>query len=66
MLLGLVFWCRGPARGGIAGVGQLQSLQPCFGLALAAVVVHERVSPIVIAVTVVVVLCVAGARRFAR
>ncbi len=42
MLIGFVFWYRGLARGGIAGVGHM------------------------IAVTVAVVLCVAGARRFAR
>ena len=66
MLIGFVFWYRGLARGGIAGVGQLHVLQPYFGLALAAVWLHERVRPLVSAVTVAVVLCVAGARRFAR
>ncbi len=35
MLVGFVFWYRGLALGGIAGVGQLQLLQPFFGLALA-------------------------------
>lgn len=61
-----MFWYRGLALGGIARVEQLQLLQPFFGLALAAALLHERVSPIMIAVTVAVVLCVAGARRFAR
>ena len=36
MLIGFVFWYRGLAQGGIAAVGQLQLLQPFFGLALAA------------------------------
>ena len=52
--------------GGIAAVGQLQLLQPFFGLALAATLLHEEVSPAMIAITLVVVLCVAGARKFAR
>ena len=32
MLIGFVFWYRGLALGGIAAVGQLQLLQPFFGL----------------------------------
>ena len=66
MLIGFVFWYRGLAQGGIAAVGQLQLLQPFFGLALAAGLLHERVSPLMLGVTVAVVFCVAGARRFAR
>jgi drug/metabolite transporter (DMT)-like permease len=66
MLLGFVFWYRGLAQGGIAAVGQLQLLQPFFGLALAALLLHEPVTRLMLAVTVAVVLCVAGARRFAR
>ena len=66
MLVGFVFWYHGLARGGIAGVGQLQLLQPFFGLLLAAGLLGEHVSPIMIVTTVAVVLCVAGARRFAR
>ncbi|MEW6644301.1 MAG: DMT family transporter [Pseudomonadota bacterium] len=65
MLIGFVFWYRGLALGGIAAVGQLQLLQPFFGLALAATLLHEAVEPAMIAVTAVVVLCVIGARRFA-
>jgi drug/metabolite transporter (DMT)-like permease len=65
MLIGFVFWYRGLALGGIAGVGQLQLLQPFFGLALAALLLHEPVAWTMIAVTGVVVLCVAGAKRFA-
>jgi drug/metabolite transporter (DMT)-like permease len=65
MLVGFVFWYRGLALGGIAGVGQLQLLQPFFGLALAGLVLNEPVAWSMIAVTALVVLCVAGAKRFA-
>jgi drug/metabolite transporter (DMT)-like permease len=66
MLIGFIFWYRGLALGGIAAVGQLQLLQPFFGLVLAATLLHEEVSPAMIGITLVVVLCVAGARKFAR
>ncbi|MGX7708688.1 DMT family transporter [Methylobacterium sp. Gmos1] len=65
MLVGFVFWYRGLARGGIAGVGQLQLLQPFLGLLLAGLLLGEPVAPSMIAVTGLVVLCVAGAKRFA-
>lgn len=65
MFVGFVFWYRGLALGGIAAVGQLQLLQPFFGLTLAAVVLHEQVAWTMLASTMIVVLCVAGARRFA-
>ncbi|HYD16323.1 MAG TPA: DMT family transporter [Hyphomicrobium sp.] len=65
MLVGLVFWYRGLALGGIAGVGQLQLLQPFFGLALAGLLLHEPVAWTMVAVTSLVVVCVAGAKRFA-
>jgi drug/metabolite transporter (DMT)-like permease len=66
MLIGFVFWYRGLAQGGIAAVGQLQLLQPFFGLALAAWLLGEAVTPAMLGVTVAVILCVAGARKFAR
>ncbi|MET3667928.1 DMT family transporter [Caulobacter sp. 1776] len=65
MLVGFVFWYRGLALGGIAKVGQLQLLQPFFGLTLAGLLLHEPVAPVMVAVTAVTVLCVAGAKRFA-
>lgn len=65
MLIGFVFWYRGLAQGGIAAVGQLQLLQPFMGLMLAAGLLHERVSWPMAAVSVAVVVCVAGAKRFA-
>lgn len=64
MFVGFIFWYRGLALGGIAGVGQLQLLQPFFSLLLATLLLHEPISWTMIASTVVVVLCVAGARRF--
>ncbi len=46
MLIGFVFWYRGLALGGIAAVGQLQLLQPFFGLLLAGLLLHEQVPPV--------------------
>ena len=65
MLIGFVFWYRGLALGGIAAVGQLQLLQPFFGLLLAGLLLHDPVAWSMIAVTFLVVACVAGAKRFA-
>lgn len=66
MLIGFIFWYRGLALGGIAGVSQLQLLQPFFGLVLAAALLGEKVSLGMFAATLAVVACVAGAKRFAR
>lgn len=66
MLIGFVFWYRGLVQGGIAAVGQLQLLQPFFGLALAALLLGETVSWQMLAVSAAVAACVAGAKRFAR
>ena len=65
MLLGFVFWYRGLALGGIAGVGQLQLLQPFLGLALAGLLLDEPVAWSMLAVAGLVVLCALGARRHA-
>ncbi len=65
MLIGFIFWYRGLALGGIAQVGQLQLLQPFFSLLLAALVLGEPVAWSMVATTALVVLCVAGAKRFA-
>jgi drug/metabolite transporter (DMT)-like permease len=64
MMLGFVFWYRGLALGGIAGVGQLQLLQPFFGLVLAGMLLGEPVAWTMIASAAIVILCVAGAKRF--
>lgn len=66
MLVGFVFWYRGLALGGIAGVSQLQLLQPFLGLGLAAMLLGEPIAPSMVAVTLLVVLSVFGAKRFAR
>ena len=58
MVIGFIFWYRGLAQGGIAAVGQLQLLQPFFGLTLSATLLGEDVSPAMLAVTVAVVMCV--------
>ncbi|HEY8565139.1 MAG TPA: DMT family transporter [Beijerinckiaceae bacterium] len=65
MLIGFVFWYRGLAQGGIAAVGQLQLLQPFLGFALAAALLGEPVGWGLVVVAAGVVLCVAGAKRFA-
>ena len=64
-LVGFIFWYRGLSLGGIAGVGQLQLLQPFFGFLLAAIFLGEPIACSIIASTVIVVGCVAGAKRFA-
>ncbi len=65
MLIGFIFWYRGLAQGGIAAVGQPQLLPPLFGLGLAATLLHEQVSAGMVAVTLLVLLCVVGAKRVA-
>jgi drug/metabolite transporter (DMT)-like permease len=65
MLIGFLFWFRGLAEGGTASVGQLQLLQPLFGLILASLILHEPVGWGVFLVTALVVFCVGSARLFA-
>jgi drug/metabolite transporter (DMT)-like permease len=64
MMIGFIFWYRGLAQGGIAAVGQLQLLQPFFGLALASLLVGEDVSLAMILATSAVIVCVFGAKRY--
>lgn len=66
MLIGFIFWYKGLAMGGIAAVGQLQLLQPFLGLGLSATILHETVSPQMMVITLGVILCVIGSRKFAR
>jgi drug/metabolite transporter (DMT)-like permease len=66
MLIGFIFWYRGLVQGGIAAVGQLQLLQPFFGLTLAASLLHEQVSIGMLGITAGVILCVAGSKKFAK
>ncbi|MGY0615018.1 EamA family transporter [Vibrio sp. FJH11] len=65
MLTGFIFWYKGLASGGIASVGQLQLLQPFFGLGLSATLLHETISPVMLLITLGVILCVIGSRKFA-
>lgn len=65
MFVGFIFWYRGLAIGGIARVGQLQQLQPFFGLALAGLLLGEPVAGSMILATALVVVCVFFARRYA-
>lgn len=66
MFMGFIFWCKGLARGGTGTVGQLQLLQPFFGLALAALLLREEVSVAILVVTIGVILCVAGKKKFVK
>lgn len=65
MLIGFIFWYRGLALGGIAGVGQLQLLQPFFGFIWVALLLDEPIKASMVAVTALVVFCVIGAKRYA-
>ena len=65
MLVGFVFWYRGLAQGGVASIAQLQLLQPFLGLTLAAVLLQEQVTWLMQLAAVMVIGCVAGARKFA-
>jgi drug/metabolite transporter (DMT)-like permease len=64
MFVAFIFWYRGLAQGGIATVGQLQLLQPFFGLALAALFLGEELTIEMLAVTIAVILCVAATKKF--
>ncbi|HKN03635.1 MAG TPA: DMT family transporter [Buttiauxella sp.] len=66
MLIGFIFWYKGLAIGGIAAVGQLQLLQPFFGLGLSATLLHETISPLMVVITLGVILCVIGSRKCVR
>lgn len=65
MLIGFFFWYRGLALGGIAAVSQLQLLLPFFGLGLAALLLGESISWVMLFSAFAVAVCVAGTRRFA-
>jgi drug/metabolite transporter (DMT)-like permease len=66
MLLGFVFWYRGLAQGGIAAVGQLQLLQPFFGLLWAALLLGEAVNTSMFIALTAIVACVVIAKRLTR
>ncbi|MFZ4260450.1 DMT family transporter [Sphingobacterium sp. HJSM2_6] len=66
MFIGFIFWYKGLAQGGIAFVGQLQLLQPFFGLILSALLLQEKVNSSMIFVIIGVILCVMGTKKFAK
>jgi drug/metabolite transporter (DMT)-like permease len=65
MFIGFFFWYRGLLLGGIARVSQIQLFQPFLGLALAALVLGETVSPDIAVVALVIGVCVWQARKHA-
>jgi drug/metabolite transporter (DMT)-like permease len=65
MFIGFFFWYHGLALGGVARVSQVQLFQPFLGLALAALVLRESISPDIAIVALVIGLCVWQARKHA-
>ena len=65
MWIGFFFWYRGLALGGIAAIGQLQLLQPFFGLMISAALLKEPVDAATIAAALAVLVSVTLARRAA-
>ncbi|QIO05929.1 DMT family transporter [Acinetobacter shaoyimingii] len=65
MLIGFFFWYKGLALGGVAQVGQIQLIQPFFGLLLSAFILGEHISLAMIFTAIAVVLCVLLAKKYA-
>jgi drug/metabolite transporter (DMT)-like permease len=63
MFLGFFAWYAGLARGGVARVGQIQLSQPLLTLLLAALVLGEALSPVMLIAGVGVLGCVAATQR---
>lgn len=61
--VGFGFWYRGLAAGGVARVGQVQTLQPLLGLVWAALLLGESIDRSTIFAALGVVVCVAGGVR---
>nr|WP_174505872.1 DMT family transporter [Acinetobacter sp. Marseille-Q1620] len=64
MLIGFFFWYQGLALGGIAKVGQIQLLQPFIGFTLSALLLGEKISFMMILITLALIGCVIMARKF--
>lgn len=64
--LGFFAWYAGLARGGIARVGQVQQLQPLITMGWSALVLGERVSPMIVmvALTIATLIWLAQRSRF--
>jgi len=65
MLIGFFFWYRGLAEGGVARVSQIQLFQPFLGFLFAALTLGEPISPDLPLIALIIVLCVAQARKHA-
>lgn len=63
MFLGFFAWYAGLARGGVARVGQVQLSQPLLTLLLAALVLGEALSPVMLIAGIGVLACVAATQR---
>lgn len=65
MLIGFFFWYKGLALGGVSKVGQIQLLQPIFGLILSALLLNEQISSMMILTMFMVLLCIFLAKKYA-
>jgi len=63
MFLGFFAWYAGLARGGVARVGQVQLSQPLLTLLLAALVLGEPLTPVMLVAGIGVLACVAATQR---
>jgi drug/metabolite transporter (DMT)-like permease len=63
MFLGFFAWYAGLARGGVARVGQVQLSQPLLTLLLAALVLGESLTPVMLIAGVGVLGCVVATQR---
>lgn len=62
MYVGFLFWYRGLARGGIARVSQLQTVQPLLGLVWSALLLGEPLSLTLVVTAGAVIACVGMGR----
>jgi drug/metabolite transporter (DMT)-like permease len=65
MFLGFFAWYAGLARGGIAQVGQIQLAQSVLTLIWSALLLGETVTPVSVAVALIVLTCVMLVQRAA-
>ena len=63
MFLGFFAWYAGLARGGVARVGQVQLTQPLLTLLLAALVLGEALTPVMLIAGAGVLACVVATQR---
>lgn len=65
MLIGFFFWYKGLTLGGVAKVGQIQLIQPFFGLILSALLLGEHISISMLLTACAVCVCVLLAKKYA-